>query len=188
MSDWLEKFIDEQRDDFDSEVPSGNVWERISDALEPEAKAPIAKVRILSLSWVRMAAAAVVILVSGVGIGLGLAGLGDQQPTIANPLMAELDEAEEYYLEQIQEKKAQLVRYQPDEALKSDLEQIDEALAEIRETLENTPPSQHEQLVSSLIETYQTKLDILERILMQIRDARRQQHLNQPNHGRNTEI
>jgi hypothetical protein len=66
MSDPLEKFIQENRQNFDAEVPDPQVWEKIREKMIPETQKQ-APVRSLPFKrWMSAAAAAVVVGMAGI--------------------------------------------------------------------------------------------------------------------------
>lgn len=79
--------------------------------------------------------------------------------------------AEQYYRGEIDARFTSVRQASDDPQLLQDLAAIDEATQEIRASLLEVPVSQRPGLVRKLIETYRTKLDVLERV---------QQHLPSP--------
>jgi len=63
MSTSLEQFINDNRDEFDSDEPSPKLWDNIQDKIMPEKKGAAPVVRMNFMRW--SAAAAVLILVTG---------------------------------------------------------------------------------------------------------------------------
>jgi hypothetical protein len=63
MSTSLEQFINNNREDFDSDEPSPKVWDNIQDKIMPEKKGTAPVVRMNFMRW--SAAAAILILVTG---------------------------------------------------------------------------------------------------------------------------
>jgi hypothetical protein len=170
----IEQFIKENRADFDREIPDAKIWAGIEKTLDSAAKvAPEA--RIISLQnnrkrWQFLAAAASLLLVGA------LAGfIVARQNTVgggANPEIAlqnvspEAAEAEQYYVRTISAKTQQLEanQYHSDQ-VEGDLAAIDRAMTELKHELANVPPGQRAQVVHALIENYQIKLKILEKVL-----------------------
>jgi len=67
MSSPLEKFVQENRDKFDSETPDARVWEKVSERLNPES-GKVTPVR--SMPFKRWLAAAAVLLLAGLTVVL----------------------------------------------------------------------------------------------------------------------
>ncbi|HEY4937009.1 MAG TPA: hypothetical protein VII44_10530 [Puia sp.] len=65
MSGPLEKFILENREKFDADIPDPKVWEKINERMDPEAEKPAAARSIPFKRWMAAAAAVVLVTVSG---------------------------------------------------------------------------------------------------------------------------
>jgi hypothetical protein len=76
----------------------------------------------------------------------------------------DMAEAEQFYRKEIKAQFTKLTSSTDDPQLLQDMEAIDEATEEIRNSLLEVPVSQRPDLVNQLIETYRTKLDILIRV------------------------
>jgi hypothetical protein len=81
MSNRIENFIHEHREEFDDEIPGSKTWENIKQSLEPATykKTPI--IHFFSLKW---AVAAAVILLLGGGIIFLVKKSGEVNPALAN--------------------------------------------------------------------------------------------------------
>lgn len=64
MSTKLEQFINDHRDEFDSEEPSRNVWENIREQVDPSEKK---KAPVVSFNWKKLSIAAAVAVLLGAG-------------------------------------------------------------------------------------------------------------------------
>ncbi len=80
MSNQLEQFIRDHREEFDSEVPSPKVWENIQHPAKP-AKDP--EVKIVRFQFIRWAAAAVIIILAGTGIWIASRPKTNNLPEVA---------------------------------------------------------------------------------------------------------
>lgn len=157
--DKLEKFIRENREGFDREMPSLKVWADIDRALEAR------QTRRVSL-WkpLRAVAAVAALLIIGAGAGVLLFRSDAALPP-------EIAEMEQFYNQQVEQKMAQLARYETSGEVEADLNQIDGLIAELQEELASAPKGQEEQIIEAMIRNYQTKLEILERVLERIRET-----------------
>lgn len=170
----LEKFIQDQRQDFDDAYPSLKLWANIEKELDQkeELDQPV-PMRASKRPWYQIAAA-VLILISVGGIG-GMYLAQGQQPS-AEELIAqiapEFGETEQYYSNKIQQQYAKLTTHTRDPEIDADLAQVDQAMAELRQELLTAPKGREEQLVQELIESYRLKLQILERILEHIEQTK----------------
>ena len=159
----LEKFVIQHRSEFDSEVPSLKVWAEIDKKLEKKS----AKKRSL-WGFVRAAAAVVILLGVGSIIGAQLSDSSlDSTSTLAE-VAPEYAELESYYHQQINQKIKQLASYQHDGYVQEDLRQLDEVFAELRQELEIAPRGAEKQIIQMMIENYESKINILERVLEKI--------------------
>lgn len=163
----VESFIRTNRAAFDTETPSLKVWSTIEKQVNPQ---PMNKV--VRLTWLRQAAAAVALLVVGVLIGFYLNEnkVDNALVQASSQVAPELQEVEDFYNQKVQSKYAQLVSFNPDPSVMADLKQIDEVQEELKRELKNAPTSTREDIVRRLIENYQIKLGILERVLNHIKE------------------
>lgn len=163
--DRLEQFIFDHKASFDVEVPNDLAnWHQIEKQLEQQAR----KVRHLQVrKYVLMAAVVVGLLFTGGLIGISLVGTEEQvvaEVSIEN-IAPELVETEAYYQQRIANKTKMLVALQQDTSVLSDIKDIDLFLEELKAELVNTPKETQELVIYNIIKSYQTKLEILERVL-----------------------
>ncbi|HXB29972.1 MAG TPA: hypothetical protein VNW49_09145 [Puia sp.] len=92
MSSPLEKFILENRDNFDAESPNPRVWEKINERMNPETDKPI-PIRTMSFKrWMAAAAAVLLVAMSGTlyyslrknKIQSSVAGINDRRKESSN--------------------------------------------------------------------------------------------------------
>lgn len=177
QGDRLEQFIREHREEFDQSIPNLKIWAAIEGQLDQEQPpaaltgAGSAK-RIMFWKGLRVAAAVLAFMVFGGLIGSYItrahlqmepAGLADISPDYA--------ELKEYYETQIQDKYQQLVSYEQAAVVEPDLDQLDDIMTELRQELVNAPKGSQEQIVENLIQSYQTKIEILTRVLERIKTS-----------------
>lgn len=170
MKDRLEKFIQENRQDFDMHTPSDAVWAKIQTNIAGEKKR--------SLPWRRIVwnAAAVILIFFSSYVVLEYVHYKNDplNPGLAirnNEQLAPLVEAEVYYTAQVNNKLAEveeLIQKYPDIAdeLRNDLLQIDSMNADLKKDLKDNIAN--EEIVESLIQNYRIKLEILEEMLRQL--------------------
>ena len=87
-------------------------------------------------------------------------------------LPIEFREAENFYQTEYQNKRQQLVNYQVEPTLEADLEEFDQIILEMKEELKGVPSGNRERVLSAIIQNYQTKIDILQRILDQLESTK----------------
>jgi vacuolar-type H+-ATPase subunit I/STV1 len=169
--DNLEQFVRDNREAFDDAVPSLKVWAMLDDQL------PEQQTKVISLRRVLQIAAAVVVLL-GCGTLIGTYIAGGETPqlqAIVNQMPEELEEIEQYYQKQVDAKYQQLASYKHDQSLENDLEQLDETMDELKKELLVAPKGKEEEIIKNLIEGYQTKILILERVLQRIQSTTKEQ-------------
>ena len=160
--DNLEKFITQNRDAFDDSIPSLKVWAAIDRAAnKKEAR------RVKLWKQLQIAATVAVLLVSGgiVGSYLTQSGQANNAMAILQETAPEFFEMERYFQTQIDERVNQLVSYSPDDQVLKDLDQIDQAMLELKEELQDAPKGKEDEIIENLIQNYQMKVAILERVL-----------------------
>jgi hypothetical protein len=178
--DKVENYIQANREAFDTEIPSLKVWHNVAATLstdsEPATKVAaintVTNTKVVRLTWLRLAAAAVALLVFGVMIGF-LLNQKQASKVLAQAteqVAPELQEAESFYNQKVQSKYTQLASFNPDPSVLADLKQLDEVQEELKKELQHAPTSTREEIVRRLIENYQIKLGILERVLNHIKE------------------
>jgi len=157
--DRLEEFIFERKDALDALSPSKDLWSRIESELDnggPEEPSPENKKYAWSI-WSILAALAMTAYV--------FYNMGSQRSEEKMMLFAEVDELENYY----EYRSAQMIKTvsnKVDLLQNPDLEEINNFINEIKADLEGMPKESEEKALHSLMESYQTKLMIIERVLM----------------------
>lgn len=169
--DPLEDFVQRNREAFDKEHPGLGTWKNIERELDRQPR-----LRALSSSrgfryWRIAAALALLLVAGGIGRELGLRSIQERQTAMLERAAPDFDETEAFYQETIANTKARLAGYRVDPVLEADLEQLDAAMAELREELAKAPPAERRTLVENLINNYRLKLNLLERILQRLQDA-----------------
>lgn len=164
--DNLEKFIRENRHDFDTEVPSLNVWANLDQHLDSQRPSG----RVVWMKRLRVAAAVLALLVAGGAAGAYLTNQGKAVDSLAD-ISPEHAEMERYFSTQVEEKMAKLATYKQDGVVKADLQELDQAYEQLRKELENAPAGAEEKIIQAMIETYQTKINILEQVLEKVENV-----------------
>ncbi len=159
--DNLEKYISQNKEAFDMEVPSLNVWAGIQEQME---EVPVRRLRVWK-QW-RFAATVALLVVAGGIVGSYL----NSAPTAKtlSDLSPEHAEMERYFNSQVNSKMAQLATYKKDQTVQADLADLDAIYAELQKELQHVPEGKEEQIIEAMINTYQTKIDILETVLEKV--------------------
>lgn len=170
----IEQFILENREQFDRETPGPRVWQGIEKALDEAVGGQKNEPKLTPISggkrrlWF-LAAAASFLLVGAIGFFMGKNSAaekpGGDRVALQN-VSPEAAEAEQFYVRTISAKTKELETHEyHNDQVNDDLAAIDRAMAELKHELANVPPGQREQLVHALIENYQIKLKILDKVL-----------------------
>jgi hypothetical protein len=179
--DPLEDFIRCHRADFDTAIPAAGAWSGIAEQLAPDRRddKPTRSMP-LRISWQRQllrVAASVGLLIVGIGIGMWYmrpdGGFSQDSTASLSRVSPEYAEMEQFYQRDIAVKyqKVTQVAGQQQEVITQDLQQLDQAMAELRYELEQAPPGNREQIVRAMIDNYKTKVSMLERVLEYIEPA-----------------
>ncbi len=178
--DPLERFITEHRDAFDGHNPPLKVWAEIDRSLQRRPQARVVQLR----SRFRAAASVVLLLLAGGLIGSYLTHSTHRQTAaVLEDVAPEYFELEDYFREQIDARVQQVANLAPDAGVLQDLEQLDRVTEELKRELINAPRGTEAAIVERLIDNYQTKVDILERVLQRL-----QEHGNQKEKTQRHEI
>lgn len=162
--DNLEKFIRENRNEFDSQIPPRRVWDTVHKQIRiDEDRRTGGKVVQLKVSFLWKAAATVLFLLSA-GF-LWLNNLNSDQASQEYALSQELDEIEQYYSLDFNNRIAQFTSNEAYQNVAPDLEQIDQVIAELKLELKSVPEDRKEQVVHGIIQNYRIKIQILEKVL-----------------------
>ena len=160
--DQLEKFIRENRSAFDTEVPTLKVWANIDKQIDKRPRPKIVWIRRLA------AIAAVAILaVTACVIGFNMGTASAEARSLAD-ISPEHAEMETYFNDQIQKKMAKLVSYKQDGFVQSDFQELDAIYEDLKQELLKAPAGNEEQVIQAMINNYQTKIDILEKVIEKV--------------------
>jgi vacuolar-type H+-ATPase subunit I/STV1 len=171
--DHLEQFIIDRREAFDDAVPGLNVWSEINSTLDERKQKKVLFLRVAGI-----AASVVALLVCGALIGSHYT----QQQYANDPLVKvapQYVELEKQYQDEINRKYQQLVSYNHAGIVDKDLSQLDEVMDELRQELLTAPRGKEMEIVESLLKSYQTKVDILERVLDRLQTGSPEQEKTQ---------
>ncbi len=114
-----------------------------------------------------MAAAVAFLLIAGGVIGSQLANSSKDEKSLAD-ISPQHAQMEQNFNHEIDDKLAKLATYRQDGFVKPDLEEIDAVYENLKKELKNAPPGAQDQIIKAMIETYQTKIDILEQVLEKV--------------------
>lgn len=162
----VETFIEDNRAEFDTEIPNLKIWAQIDKVVNRSSEK-----RFILRGVLLRSAAAIALLV--VGATAGIFVYEKRENTLVEKQVEQVapdfQKTEKFYDQQVQAKLTKLASYQnTDPSVFSDLKQIDEIQEELKAELSNAPMSTREEIVRRMIENYQIKIGILERVLEQV--------------------
>jgi len=152
--DNLEQFVQKNSAQFDQAVPDIAIWSKIEQQL------PVKKIKRFTIRRFLSMAASVILLI-GIGIAIGLQLAPKQEVGLAT-VAPEYAEVEQYYINKVNYKQAQVANYHGDPFLEKDLAELDDWLLELQQDLQKVPKGKKEEIINAIINTYKTKLRILE--------------------------
>ena len=169
--DGLEKFIEQQRELFDVKIPDEKIWENISKQVNSH------KMRIVwyRSNLFRSIAAGFTLLVLGGSIGILIANKKESSLWnigLASETFIDFEMASQ---KSINEKLFQLRELNAEESIFSDLKQMDRSMEELNKELERIPSGQEKIILEQLKRGYQTKIDILDKIIYRLESKTQKQ-------------
>ena len=169
--DNLEQFIRDNREEFDTAVPSLKIWAELDKKLPQSQKQPEAK-RISIRRFLSIAAAVTLLIGFGVGIGFSLAPSPDQSAVTLSDLSPEYAEVEQYYAMQVNSQLSRLASYKATTPeMQADLAELDQWMQDLQKELSIVPKSKEEAVVNDIIDLYKTKVAILGKLLESIQSS-----------------
>ena len=179
--DKLEKYILDNREGFNDLEPDPAIWDRVDTR-----KAPIIRINWKDIAW-KAAAVAIIFTASyffhdymASRSQQGKAMMGKNQEA-ASPIVKELIEAEAYYTSQINQKKDEVFRLaagNPEirHEVDNELVDLDRVYNELKEDLKDN--AANEEVIEAMIQNYRLKLEILEDMLMVLKQSNGTQNEN----------
>ncbi len=177
--DKLEKYILDHREAFDDLEPDPSVWERVDTR-----KAPVIRINWKGIAWKAAAVAAIFVasyffhdfMASRNQHDRMLMGKSGEE---ASPMVRELIEAEAYYSARINLKKDELYQLagsNPDLRREVDMElvDLDQVYNDLKEDLKDN--AANEEVIEAMIQNYRLKLDILEEMLVVLKQSNESQN------------
>ncbi|MFH0755662.1 MAG: hypothetical protein V2B15_00050 [Bacteroidota bacterium] len=180
MSDRLEDFVKQHREQFDLHQPDPSVWLKINPARVPLTGAPVVKER-KPMRWIRVAAAIAVIFAgSSAGIWF-LTGGQSEADLYSDQLYTEIRETEQYYTRMVAQRYEELRPFLAkdpvaDEMLTADLDELDAVYEDLKEDLKDNVSNP--EVIEAMILNYRVKLEILEDLLNQLKEKENQDDEN----------
>ncbi len=173
MSDRLEDFVKQHREQFDLHEPDPSVWLRINPDNVKQEKGR------RSMRWLRVAAAIAVIF-AGFSAGIYfLSGGSTESDQYSSELYQEMQETEEYYKLMVSQRYDELRPFlasnpAASEMLTADLDELDEVFIELKRDLKDN--ASNPEVIEAMILNYRVKLEILEDLLNQLKEKENQDY------------
>ena len=173
MSDRLEEFVKQHREQFDLQEPDPSIWLKINPA-----NVPVIKER-RPMRWLRVAAT-IAIIFAGSSAGIyfltGERGVSSQY---SNELYLEMQETELYYTQMVAQRYNELEPFLAEnpaarEMLYTDMEELDEVYEELKNDLKDNVSNP--EVIEAMILNYRVKLEILEDLLNQLKEKENQDY------------
>jgi len=162
--DELERFVQEERGLFDTNIPNKKIWENISRQLKSGSA---------SMVWfhsglIRGIAAGFLLLFLGGSIGYFIGHT--KEPSLWNVGKETMPFSDFEFVSKksIREKIFQLKSLKAEESIFSDLEQMDKSMEELKKELEGIPKGQEKIILEQLKRGYKTKIEMLDRIILRL--------------------
>ena len=182
-TDKLEEFVVSRREEFGPGGPAPDVWDSIKKR-EPEKP-------VMKISWQRIAyraASVVIIFVASYFFHDFMSNRNSggseffAKEDLENPLLRELIEADRYYATQVDLKKEELFSLTTDSPdlqmdINNELEDLDAILLELKQDLKDN--ADNEEVIEAMMMNYRLKLEILEDMLIQIRNQKNKNNNNE---------
>ncbi len=178
--DNLEKFVRDNRQEFDDKMPKMLVWEGIEARLQEgktgqkDHQLKVVSLRTRIYQYAKVAAIALILLTLGGFIGSYWTMQQAEKLTFGN-INEDYEELEMFYTERVNIQMERLQKYHYDKTLMQDIKELDIAFNELKmELKKQNEPTDNEMIIHEMIDNYQSKLDILERVLEHL--ERNKQH------------
>ena len=169
--DGLEEFIEQQRELFDVKIPNEKIWENISKQVNTHT---------LRTVWYRSnqfrsIAAGFTLLVIGGTLGFLLANKKESPLWNIGMAAEPFIDFEVVSQKSINKKLFQLRELNAEESIFSDLQQLDKSMEELKKELDRIPSGQEKIILEQLKRGYQTKIDILDKIIYRLESKTQKQ-------------
>jgi len=173
MSDRLEKFVKQHREQFDLHEPDPSIWLKIN----PDNKAVAEERR--PMRWLRIAAVVAMIFAGSTAGIYFLTGERADTDLYSSELYMEIIETEQYYSQMVSDRYNELKPFLASdpvakEMLTTDMEELDEVYNELKEDLKDN--ASNPEVIEAMILNYRVKLEILEDLLNQLKEKENQDY------------
>jgi len=173
MSDRLEEFVKQHREQFDLHEPDPSIWLKINPANQTVAQER------RPMRWLRIAAAVAMIFAGSTAGIYFLTGERIDVDSQSSELYLEILETEQYYSQIVSDRYNELeplLVSNPGakEMLSTDMEELDEVYMELKEDLKDN--ASNPEVIEAMILNFRVKLEILEDLLIQLKEKENQDY------------
>lgn len=186
----LEKFVQENREAFDKEMPKMLVWEgieaRLNEIEQPKEiltpKTKVVSLRTRLYRYAKVAAIGLVLLTVGGFIGSYWTMQNQTEQLSFGTINEEYEELEIFYADKVNMQLEQLKKYRFEKSIINDIDELDEAYKELEKELKQEGNEvDNEMIINEMIDNYQAKVNILERVLDRLERNKQQTVKNKKN-------
>ena len=173
MSDRLEDFVKQNREQFDLHQPDPSIWLKINPENVPDDRER------RPLRWLRVAAAIAVIFAGSTAGIYFLTGNRAEPDLYSSEIYREMQETEQYYNQMVNLRFQELQPYLASdpaakEMLTADMEELDQVYEELKNDLKDN--ISNPEVIEAMILNYRVKLEILEDLLNQLKEKENQDY------------
>lgn len=190
MSNQLEQFVRDNRDQFDSDEPSPQVWKKLEKQLSPQKKEK-KQGKVFAMRFLRLSVAAAIIILAGFGVysllksdkkGIDTAQTTTLAPGSNEDILNKINPAyakEVYHFTQLIElKQSELKQLEKDnpqlyKQFLGDINKLDSSYNALKKELPDNP--NREQLLEAMIQNLRLQADLLNQqleIIHQIKNSK----------------
>ncbi len=157
--DDLERFINEQRDAFDTDRPSLKVWAQIEKSLD---RTPRKRFRSI---WIRSVAAAILVLV-GVSIGMMVyPSIQEYRHLQVLNNSEEINGLETYFQQELDARFVELSDGWQSADQQEEYHTLEQNIMELKKELIKAPKHSREMIMQAIIASYEAKIALLEKAI-----------------------
>jgi predicted CopG family antitoxin len=173
MSDRLEKFVKQHREQFDLREPDPSIWLKINTDSKTVAQER------QPMRWLRIAAAVAMIFAGSTAGIYFLTGGKAEADRYSSELYQEIMETEQYYSQVVSDRYDELKPFLASNPaakvmLATDMDELDEVYKELKEDLKDN--ASNPEVIEAMILNYRVKLEILEELLIQLKEKENQDY------------
>lgn len=180
MQDDLEKFVNNNRAAFDAKAPSFALWESIEKELNQKKEEKVVPLSVIKsernhfrmriMRYGSIAAVGLLLLTVGGVIGSQWFGSNNNGSVAGaeislSDVSDEYAETEAFYAQKVNSSIKELKKRNYDNSILEDIEELDAAFQELKKELGQSNAFSNEEIIQAMIENYQMKIEILERVL-----------------------